>query len=195
MKKLSLILLTAIITICAARVIVRADYETWYVGANSGLNCRTAPSTAADVIVTYPRGQALQIIGADAMTDGIWWQTWDGTIQGWVHSDYLTREPVEKRGTYLGRFKITYFCPNSCCNGGWGNQTAWADEIIPGQTIAVDPNVIGKLQWVYIDGYGLRRAEDCGGGVSGNHIDVAVPTHKMAMDMGVVYRDVYLAEE
>ena len=96
------------------------------------------------------------------------------------------------KGTYLGRFKITHYCPCNICNGGYGNHTAWAGEIIPGQTIAVDPNIIGKLQWVYIDGYGVRRAEDCGGGVKGNHIDVAVPTHKMAMDMGVVYRDVWV---
>jgi len=46
---------------------------------------------------------------------------------------------------------------------------------------------------VYIDGYGYRRAEDCGA-FGGNHIDVAVPTHSMALDMGVVYKDVYLAE-
>ena len=46
---------------------------------------------------------------------------------------------------------------------------------------------------MYIDGYGYRRAEDCGA-FGGNHIDVAVPTHSMALDMGVVYKDVYLAE-
>ena len=97
------------------------------------------------------------------------------------------------KGKYLGRFKITHYCPCYTCNGSNSGRTAWAGQIIPGQTIAVDSSVIGKLQWVYIDGYGYRRAEDCGA-FGGNHIDVAVPTHSMALDMGVVYKDVYLAE-
>lgn len=97
-------------------------------------------------------------------------------------------------GTYLGRFKITHYCPCSQCNGSWGAHTAWADGIVPGQTIAVDPNVIPKLSWVYIEGYGYRRAEDCGGGINGNHIDMAVATHEEAMRKGVVYADVYLCE-
>lgn len=98
------------------------------------------------------------------------------------------------KGEYIGKFKITHYCPCSICNGGWGAHTAWAGEIVPGQTIAVDPSLIGKLKWVYIDGYGLRRAEDCGGGVQGYHIDVAVATHEEALSKGVVYRDVYYAE-
>ncbi|MDY3031156.1 MAG: stalk domain-containing protein [Clostridia bacterium] len=101
--------------------------------------------------------------------------------------------PVEdNKGTYLGRFKITHYCPCSTCNGGWGNNTAYAGKIIPGQTIAVDPNVIPPLSWVYIDGYGLRRAEDCGGGIKNYHIDMAVSSHSEAYRLGVVYKDVWL---
>lgn len=98
----------------------------------------------------------------------------------------------ENKGTYLGRFKITHYCPCSICNGGWGNNTAYAGKITPGQTIAVDPNVIPPMSWVYIDGYGLRRAEDCGGGIKGNHIDMAVNSHSEAYKIGVVYKDVWL---
>ena len=98
-------------------------------------------------------------------------------------------------GKYLGRFKITHYCPCVICNGGWGGNTAWAGEVIPGQTIAVDPNVIPKLSWVYIDGYGYRRAEDSGGAIKENKIDVAVATHDEALSKGVVYKDVYLVEE
>ncbi|MCC8169453.1 MAG: 3D domain-containing protein [Oscillospiraceae bacterium] len=65
---------------------------------------------------------------------------------------------------------------------------------MPGQTIAVDPSLIEKLSWVYIEEYGLRRAEDCGGGVGGYHIDVAVATHEEALSKGVVYKDVYYVE-
>lgn len=97
-------------------------------------------------------------------------------------------------GSYIGTFKITHYCPCSICNGGWGAHTAWAGELIPGQTIAVNPSIIPPLTWVYVDGYGYRRAEDTGSGIGEYHIDMAVPTHKMAMELGVVYKDVYLAE-
>ena len=97
-------------------------------------------------------------------------------------------------GRYIGRFKITHYAPGAADNGIWGNATAWAGDINPGQTIAVDPNVIPKLSWVYIEDYGFRRAEDCGGAVKGYHIDMAVSTHSEAMRLGVVYKDVYMAE-
>ena len=101
--------------------------------------------------------------------------------------------PVEENnGTYLGRFKITHYCPCNTCNGGWGNATAYAGAITPGQTIAVDPNVIPPLSWVYIEDYGLRRAEDCGGGIKNYHIDMAVSSHSEAYSLGVVYKDVWL---
>ena len=97
-------------------------------------------------------------------------------------------------GKYIGRFKITHYAPGAADNGIWGNATAWAGDIAPGRTIAVDPNVIPKLSWVYVDGYGLRRAEDCGGAVKGYHIDMAVWSYSEAMRLGVVYKDVYWAE-
>lgn len=193
MKKITAIILSLIMAIFSSYSVAANAWETWYVGARSGLNCRTAPATDAEILTTYPYGTELQIIGAD----GAWWESWDGDVQGWVHSDYLTDKPDGAHESdnlvYIGTFTITHFCPCYICNGSWGNHTAWADEIIPGQTIGVDPDMIGKLQWVYIDGYGWRRAEDCGGGVGGNHIDVAVATHEEALERGVVYRDVYVS--
>ncbi len=106
-------------------------------------------------------------------------------------------DPVDTNpalGQYLGRFKITYYCPCAECNGGWGNNTAWAGAIVPGQTVAVDPSIIGKLRWIYIDGIGVRRAEDVGGAVQGYHIDVAVANHADP-SLEVSYRDVYYLAE
>ena len=169
------------------------------------MNCRIKPSTEdSEIIKVFPKGTELQVIGVDET--GKWYEVWDGETQGYCYGTYFVdnKEDLDKqevasdsngktKGKYLGRFKITHYCPCYTCNGSNSGRTAWAGQIIPGQTIAVDSSVIGKLQWVYIDGYGYRRAEDCGA-FSGNHIDVAVPTHSMALDMGVVYKDVYLAE-
>ena len=101
---------------------------------------------------------------------------------------------VPAHGAYIGTFKITHYCPCSICNGGWGAYTAWAGKLTPGRSIGVNPNIIPKLTWVYIEGYGYRRAEDTGGGIGEYHIDVAVPDHATAMALGTVYRDVYFAE-
>lgn len=115
-------------------------------------------------------------------------------VEQTVYTEEVTEDaPVaENNGTYLGRFMITHYCTCNICNGGWGNNTAYAGKIIPGQTIAVDPSVIPPLSWVYIDGYGLRRAEDCGGAIKGYHIDMAVSSHEEAYRLGVVYKDVWL---
>jgi len=50
--------------------------------------------------------------------------------------------------------------------------TASGTRVTEGRTIAVDPKVIPLGWWVYIEGLGFRRAEDTGGGVKGNMIDV-----------------------
>lgn len=198
----------AVVSMATGMMSVSADetkWETHYVSAQNGLNCRIKPSTEdSEIIKVFPRGTELQVIGVDET--GKWYEVWDGETQGYCYGTYFVdnKEDLDKqevasdsndktKGKYLGRFKITHYCPCYTCNGSNSGRTSWAGQIIPGQTIAVDPSVIGKLQWVYIDGYGYRRAEDCGA-FSGNHIDVAVPTHSMALDMGVVYKDVYLAE-
>jgi len=99
---------------------------------------------------------------------------------------------VPQGAVYLGNFRISHYCACSKCCGSYGNATAWAGKINPGTTIAVDPSVIGKLSNVYIDGYGVRRAEDCGGAIKGNRIDVAVNSHSEALKLGVVYKDVWI---
>jgi len=53
-----------------------------------------------------------------------------------------------------------------------------------GHTIAVDPRVIPYGWWVYIDGVGYRRAEDTGGAMKGNKIDVFVGTESEAVQFG-----------
>lgn len=92
----------------------------------------------------------------------------------------------------LGTFKITHYCPGACCNGQWSNVTATGAVPTPGVTIAVDPTVIPLNSKVYIEGYGTLSAQDTGGAIKGNRIDVLVATHAEANRLGVVYRDVYI---
>jgi 3D (Asp-Asp-Asp) domain-containing protein len=100
----------------------------------------------------------------------------------------------EYKLVYLGDYKLTHYCPGfhgEPCGTGDG-LTATGTNVTAGRTIAVDPKVIPYGTKVYIEGYGWRVAEDCGGGVKGNHIDVAMGTHDEAMSKGVKHRDVWI---
>jgi 3D (Asp-Asp-Asp) domain-containing protein len=52
------------------------------------------------------------------------------------------------------------------------------------KVIAVDPAVIPLGSKVHVEGYGYATAEDIGGGIDGNEIDVYVPDENDAMDWG-----------
>ena len=95
---------------------------------------------------------------------------------------------------YIGEYKISHYCVERyahICGGGNGI-TATGTTVTPGRTIAVDSSYIPYGSQVYIEGYGWRTAEDCGGGIHGKHIDMAVNTHDEAMSLGVKYTGVWL---
>ena len=94
---------------------------------------------------------------------------------------------VEYELVYLGNFKITHYCTElweHICGEGQGI-TASGTRVTAGRTVAVDPKVIPYGTQLYIEGYGWRIAEDCGGAVKNAQIDVAVETHADALAMGV----------
>ena len=93
--------------------------------------------------------------------------------------------------TYLGNFRITHYCSCYYCCGGWGNATASGAIPTVGRTIAVDPSVIPLGSKVLINGY-VYIAEDTGGAIKGNKIDIYVSDHATALRLGVYYTDVYL---
>jgi peptidoglycan hydrolase CwlO-like protein len=95
-------------------------------------------------------------------------------------------------GKSLGTFRITHYCPCYYCSGGWGNGTATGTVATPGRTIAVDPSVIPYGSVVVINGHAYV-AEDCGGAIKGNKIDIYVSDHATALSSGVYYAEVYLA--
>lgn len=100
----------------------------------------------------------------------------------------------EYKFVYLGNFKITHYCTEQfehICGTG-DNRTATGAIVTPGTTIAVDPSAIPYGTKVYINGYGFRSAQDCGGAVKGRHIDVAVSTHDEAMKLGTIYKDIWI---
>ena len=84
----------------------------------------------------------------------------------------------------LGNFKLTFY----------GDDTITATGKKPqiNHTIAVDPRVIPLGSKVYIEGMGTYYAEDTGGAIKGNILDVFVRTEAEANQLGIRYADVYL---
>ncbi len=70
----------------------------------------------------------------------------------------------------------TAYAPGAHDNGQWGNKTHLGTQVRPG-VIAVDPKVIplgSKVFIQYPDGHGeYAVAEDTGGAIKGNRIDIA----------------------
>lgn len=103
-------------------------------------------------------------------------------------------DSVEEERLYIGTFCITHYCPCPKCNGPY-TVTASGTAITPWYTIAVDTNVIPLGSNVCIDGYGEFEAQDTGGRIRGNRIDVCVGSHDEAKQLGVVYKDVYIRRD
>lgn len=92
---------------------------------------------------------------------------------------------------FLGSFKLTAYCGCAECSGQWGNGTATGTVAKENWTIAVDPDII-PYGTVVIIGNNIYCAEDCGGAIKGNRIDVYHESHEKAVKFGVQYADVFI---
>lgn len=72
-----------------------------------------------------------------------------------------------------------------------GGTTAMGTRARVGE-IAVDPGVIPLGSEVYIEGVGARRAEDTGGNIVGNTIDIYMDTNAECISWGARYVTIYI---
>lgn len=97
----------------------------------------------------------------------------------------------------LGEFTFTAYCGENyphICNDGDSTYTATGTTPKAGRTIAVDPKVIPYGTNVIIDGH-VYVAEDCGGAIKGNRIDVYFESHEEALQFGVQHKEVFIEGE
>lgn len=107
-------------------------------------------------------------------------------------------EPVS-----LGEFRLTAYCPcQICCNNFANNRPidvdgneiiygAIGEELKEGYSIAVDPDIIPYKSEVVINGH-TYKAQDCGGAIKGNRIDIYFDNHEDALEFGVQYAEVFI---
>lgn len=107
--------------------------------------------------------------------------------------------------TDLGEFTVTHYCACEKCCGEWAQSrpngivyTASGAVAQAGRTIAVDPDVIPYGTEVvvrYNDGdEAVYIAEDTGGAIKGNHIDVYMASHEAALAAGIKTAEVIICE-
>lgn len=90
------------------------------------------------------------------------------------------------------------FNPQGVRDDPYAGKTAvgtWAKRDPNGiSTVAVDPRVIPLGTKVYVEGYGLAIAEDVGGAIKGNRLDVFFYTYPETIKWGVRNVKVYILE-
>lgn len=102
---------------------------------------------------------------------------------------------IEPELQSLGTFKLTAYCPCPQCCGEWADGITYTmTKATAGRTVAVDPKVIPLGSTVYING-SAYVAEDIGGAIKGNRIDVYFPDHQTALQFGVQYAEVDIQEQ
>ena len=92
----------------------------------------------------------------------------------------------------------TAYAPGAHDNDQWGDKTFLGTQIRPG-VVAVDPDVIplgSRLYIQYPDGKGeYAVAEDTGGAIKGNRIDIAKTSVDKAQDFGMKDVKVFVVEK
>lgn len=138
----------------------------------------------------------------DSMEDG------DYFIEGWTGSEkfdntvtYTNKTSNENQSAEnengasslksLGVFRTTGYCPCYQCSEGWGRHTSTGAIAKSNHTIAVDPRIIPYGSKVMVNGV-VYTAEDRGGGVKGNHIDIFYDTHAQTRQHGNLQQEVFL---
>ena len=117
-----------------------------------------------------------------------------------ANENELIEQALLARSHKLEDVTITFYCcekrPHIC---GTGNGiTASGRRVTPYVSCAVDQNVIPLGSTVMLEYNGemvYLRADDTGGAVNGNHIDIAVRGHQEALSLGVKTTDIWWCEE
>ena len=106
----------------------------------------------------------------------------------------------------LGEFRLTAYCSCELCCGEYalnrpvdenGKEIVYGStgtRLFEGVSIAVDPNVIQYGSEVVIGDH-TYIAQDTGGAIIGNSIDIYFEDHQRALNFGEQYEEVYLVKK
>ena len=84
------------------------------------------------------------------------------------------------------RFTVTKYLPRDPAYGKFNTgytSTLWKADP-KSRIVAVDPKLIPYPSWVWVEGLGWYRAEDCGSAIKGFRLDLLTATERDAMTFG-----------
>ena len=149
---------------------------------------RNMPGESDDLLATLPAGTNVMLLGE---RDGYAMVQYDGMVGYVLGDDLMNSVEYARLNGEAVLFNCTSYCSCRLCCGSFspevtGREPHTATGTVPeeGRTIAVDPKVIPYGTHVFIEGMGEYIAEDCGGGVNGNHIDIYFSSHEDAIKFG-----------
>jgi uncharacterized protein YabE (DUF348 family) len=114
-----------------------------------------------------------------------------GKITALGNTEYTAAFKV-KSTAYTADFQSTGKNPGDPGYGRTATGTKARRDADGFSSIAVDPRVIPYGTKLYIEGYGYAIAEDTGGAIKGNKVDVFFNTNAECMNWGVRYVNVYI---
>lgn len=153
-------------------------------------NMRLTPSKSGTLLTKVPTGANVTVLGDTQ--NGYTLVQYNG-IEGYVLESVVVDSVdfAKMSAEQSALFTLTGYCTCAKCCGNFSPEVTGltahtATGTIPtqGRTIAVDPKIISYGSVVHIDGLGDYVAEDCGGKVKGNHIDVYFESHEEALAFG-----------
>ncbi len=146
------------------------------------------PDSKSNVMMSIPEGMTILVFGSG---EGEYCRIAYKGKSGYIRSDAITDNTKDVNAGGGELFEITAYCPCRICCQKYSNEinggephTATGTVPEAGRTIAVDPTVIPYGSVVEIEGLGTFIAEDCGGKIKENHIDVYFDTHEEARAFG-----------
>lgn len=138
--------------------------------------------------------------------DGVFGTMTFKAVKDFQSSSGLTVDGVVDKDTLMTLGRTTEFNPSrssrsltmnasaySAYDDGNGHYTSGGNLVRKG-LVAVDPTVIPLGTRLFIPGYGHAIADDTGGAIKGNRIDMAFGSHGEAMDFGRQQVTVYILD-
>lgn len=96
---------------------------------------------------------------------------------------FIIPEPIKKDYIEV-EVEVTAYCPCEICCGEYadGKTVTGKNAYLPG--IAVDKKIIKLGTLIDVPGYGKFEADDIGGAIKGNKIDIRFKSHREALKWG-----------
>jgi len=93
--------------------------------------------------------------------------------------------PTVEFDVIVKKMRVSAYCPCRLCCGNYSDGVTSTGKSAYTKGVAVDPTVIPYGTIINIPGYGEVIADDCGGAIKGNRLDVRFTSHQAALNWGV----------